>query len=212
MANYITVDQLRDYMADTSNLDEANMTSAVVAASRRVDTLCGRYFSQDAAVSDKFFAPDNWWVCDLKDTSGQRWDLSTTTGLVVACDQGYNGSYAVTLNNGTDFYTEPVNGFRFGQAGWPIERLVALSNSGSVFPIPVAGFKPTVKITGRWGWAAVPDSVIQATLVEALGIYKRKSAPFGIAGQGDFGSIRVRDDPLVLELLEPYVRASRWVA
>lgn len=212
MSDYITVDQLRSYIGDSTNLLDDVLSMAVTAASRRINTICGRTFNLATATSDKFFSPDSWWTCELRDTAGQRWDLANTTGLAVHVDQGYNGSYGVTFTNGTDFYLDPINQTQFGYSPWPYQRLIGLSNSGSAFPIPVAGCAPTVKITGTWGWATVPDDVVQATLMLAAAVFKRKDAPFGIAGQGDFGAIRVRNDPMVNEMLEPFVDMSRVIA
>lgn len=213
MTDYITVANLRSYMGDPSGTaDAGSMQSAVTAASRRVETLCGRTFFVPTGQTVKYFDPTNWYECDFIDRDGQRWDLANTTGLVVQVDIGYNQSYATTYVVGTDFDLSPTNGTKAGQP-WPYQSMMSLSNSGSTFPIQTPGFKETIKITGSWGWpTATPDDVIQACYVLAEGIYKRKDAPFGVAGNGAFGDIRVRTDPLVMEMLEPYVLMSRFVA
>jgi hypothetical protein len=42
--------------------------------------------------------------------------------------------------------------------------------------------------------------------------FKLKDAPFGVAGFGDFGVVRVRENPAVARLLAPYKRYPMLVA
>jgi hypothetical protein len=63
-----------------------------------------------------------------------------------------------------------------------------------------------VKVTGSWGWSAVPTSIKQATIIQAARIFKRNDSPLGVAGFGDFGVMRVSGsiDADVRQLIEPY--------
>jgi hypothetical protein len=61
-------------------------------------------------------------------------------------------------------------------------------------------------VTAKWGWAAVPDDVEQACRILVARFFKVREAPLGVAGFGDLGLIRVRDDPTALGLLQPYPR------
>lgn len=211
MADYITVALLRKHMADPgTTIDAESLQACCTAASRRVDTICGRKFDLEDAPSDRVFAPGSWWDCDFVDPAGQRWDLSTTTGLQVHVDIGYNSSYATTLTNGTDFYLIPENGAKHGQP-WPYEGMVALSNSGSAFPLAIPGIRAPVKVTGRWGWPAVPADVVEACKILAKNIYKNRDNVGGFIGF-ESGAVRMREDPLAMSLLEPYMRMSRLVA
>lgn len=213
MVDYVTVANLRAYMGDPSGTADAGpLASAVTAASRRIDSLCLRSFGVDGSPTVKYFAPTCPYELDFRDCDGQTWDLSTAAGLIVQTDTGYDGTYATTLTNGTHFFLNPINQSQFGVPGWPYTSLQLLSQASATLPMPATGYKPTVKITGTWGWAAVPADVTQACYVLAESIYKRKDAPFGVAGNGAFGEIRVREDPLVLQLLEPFVLMERWVA
>ncbi len=217
--DYCTSFELRQYLGDGGDVDEVLIQAAATVASRRIETLCGRTFNrdQDADGNDittiKYFDPDNWYQCDFIDDAGQQFDLATATGLQVHVDLGYNGSYATAYTADTDFSLNPINQTRFGQP-WPYQSMTALSNSGSTFPIRTAGFNPTVKITGTWGWPSVPDSVKQATLALGQSIYKRKDALFDIVPDSALGGVpmRGRTPSIVLDLLEPYILQSRWVA
>lgn len=212
VSDYVTVDQLKQYLDDPApTLDTASMQAACTVASRRVDALCGRYFYQDATVSAKTFAPVTWDQCDFVDPNGQRWDLSTTTGLLVAIDLSYNGTYSTSLTYNTDFELTPENGSKNGQP-WAFDGMVLISGFGLFrFPPLRAGYRSPVRVTGKWGWAAVPSNVIQASLILAAQIYKNKDNVGGFIGF-DSGAVRVREDPLALMLLQPFAQTARMVA
>ena len=61
-------------------------------------------------------------------------------------------------------------------------------------------------VTARWGWPAIPAPVKQAAFLVSAEQWKLKDAPFGVAGFGEFGAIRVRLNPMVTTLLGPYRR------
>jgi hypothetical protein len=50
--------------------------------------------------------------------------------------------------------------------------------------------------------------VKQAVLLRAAALWKRKDAPYAVAGFGDLGLIRVREDPDVVSLLSRYMHGS----
>jgi hypothetical protein len=53
----------------------------------------------------------------------------------------------------------------------------------------------------RWGWAAIPPEVVEATAILAKDLAHVRTNRFGTAGFGEFGVIRVRDNPHVILLL-----------
>lgn len=63
-----------------------------------------------------------------------------------------------------------------------------------------------VRVTGTWGEATVPPEVQQATVIQAVRIYKRPDTWNGIL-EGDFGAVRLaRIDPDFLSLIRPLAR------
>jgi hypothetical protein len=48
-----------------------------------------------------------------------------------------------------------------------------------------------VKITGRFGWPAIPDAITQATLILSADLYKRKDSVGGVLGLSEMGAIRM---------------------
>jgi hypothetical protein len=63
-----------------------------------------------------------------------------------------------------------------------------------------------VSVTGVWGWAAVPVTIKQATVIQSSRIFKRLDSPLGVLSSPDLGFIRVgsRLDPDVAQLVDSY--------
>ncbi|HEX6969857.1 MAG TPA: hypothetical protein VF174_13755, partial [Micromonosporaceae bacterium] len=135
-------------------------------------------------------------------------DFHTTTDLVVATDTGDDGTYA-TAWAASDYELEPVNGMVSGQSDWPYYRIRAVGSHD----FPQCGRRRnTVQVTAQWGWAAVPGPVKEACLIVAEELFKLSDAPFGVAGFGEFGPVRVRMNSRAQSLLAPYRRNPVLVA
>ena len=197
---YCTVAQLRTQFGDSgSSLSLELLERAINATSRAIDKYCGRRFWIDSVVQTLTFPVE-------EDVTDLVWidDIATTTGLIVKTDDTGDGSYATTWTIGTDFRLEPRNADKHGPsyAWW---RIQATGNKR--FPGP-ALIDP-VQVTAKYGWSVVPDEIEQACILRAAAIFKRNEAPFGVAGFGDFGVVRItRRDPDVLELLNDYVKMT----
>jgi hypothetical protein len=116
-------------------------------------------------------------------------DISTAADLAVTVD-----GQAWTVD--TDFELAPLDADVDGgaYAWWELAPL------GRSFPD-----RPRVEVTARFGWSAVPDQVMEATILRAVSIFKRKEAPYGVADFGEFGPVRItRKDPDVMDLLMPF--------
>lgn len=189
---YATVAELRAELADaTASLDATQLQAALRAASRATDQWCGRRFWQDPAPLPRRYRPCDPLILRVA-------DIATQTGLVVAGDSAGDGSYADHWA-AADWELEPLNADAGGGA-YCWTRIVAVGSRGFF-----AAVRPSVQVTARWGWSQVPDPVREATLLKAVGLYKRRDAPFGVAGFGEFGAVRItRQDPDVAALLAPY--------
>lgn len=196
---YITVQQFRDAIHDTSSLDLTVVQNAILAASRAVEGLTGRHFYQHTGT--QYFSPDGLWIVSLDDM-----DLATTTGLTVHVDTGFAGTYTEVRTFGTDFICEPINQSVYGLEGWPFTSLRAVN--GKVWFLRYLDYqRDTVKVDGTWGWPAVPHAVIEATTIVASFLYKRPEAALGMSALPEIGMMRVRD-PDVAMILQPYVKQS----
>jgi hypothetical protein len=192
---YCTVAELREHLGDDRQaLNEALLERAINASSRAIDLWTGRRFWLDGTVTARSYRPD------LTDVAWVD-DIGSTTGLVIATDTTGDGSWATTWAT-TDYQLEPLNAAvsGTGYAWWTIGAI-------DRYTFPVAARRPTLRVTALHGWSAVPDGVAEACLLKAASLFKRKDAPFGVAGFGEFGAVRItRRDGDVIELLHPYVR------
>lgn len=197
---YCTIEELRDHIRDSEQkISTDSLARAIAATSRGIDDFCGRRFWQDASVQALLYRPDDTELAWVN-------DISTTTGLVVATDPGRDGSWSTTWTLDTDFQLEPLNaGANVAGDGYAWWRIAAIG----VQRFPVGGRRPSLRVTAKYGWTAVPGAVKQACLLRAAMLYKRRDSPLGVAGFGDFGPVRItRRDPHVVELLTPYIRAA----
>jgi hypothetical protein len=194
---YATLVQAKAFMGNmTKTADDTLLEQCVEAASRLIDAACNRYFYQDGTTSVRYFDPVDSQVCHVD-------DISTTTSLAIAVDLGDSGSF--TSLSATDYQLLPLNSLSAGQA-WPFTELRAV---GSYLWPRYGRRRGRVKVTARWGWAAVPEQIYQASLMLTHELYQLREAPFGVAGFGEFGVVRVRDNPKVSGLLDPFMRMTR---
>jgi hypothetical protein len=199
---YCTAQELRDQLQDgNSNLSTALLERAINAASRAVDKHCGRRFWKDAAVVARTYQPA---LCREVIVD----DIADRTGLIVATDEALDGTFS-TVWPSSDYELGPRNAdvVASGSSGdaFAFWKIAAINEPGNVFP--VSAHRATVRVTAKFGWSAVPADVNEATILKAASLFKRKDAPFGIAGVNDFGPVRItRTDPDVIELLRAFRR------
>lgn len=196
---YLSPDQLKSTLAMSgTTFADADVTLAIGAASRAVDTITGRRFWLDATTASvRFYTPNSYRLLQID-------DLVTLTS--VAIDRGGSGSFTETWVNGTDFVLEPYNAPVENPAR-PFETLRVRVLSGRWLPQYI---EQSVKITGKFGWSTTPDDVTAATGIIAAKLLRRgREAPFGIIAVGIDQNVAMRigrNDPDVSMLLHDYTR------
>jgi len=189
---YCSVAELRDYCQIPDNVDDTQLTIVAAAISNGIESYCRRQFNDAVTPTARVYVPNSTSHVIVD-------DFSTITGLVVKTGDGVGGVYGTTL---TDYTLSPLNGVQHGRTGFPWRRIV----------LPAASFvtstnRPSVQVTARWGWAAVPPDVKMAALIQGARVFGRRSSPHGFqsVGSGDF-VFRVSriDDPDVVRLLEDF--------
>ena len=188
---YTDLNTLKLSLKITDTVDDAWLTICINAASRAIDNLCERVFYQTSAT--RVYAPNDNFVTEIDDLVSVT-TLKTSTNVDGVFDQTWKVK---------DYQLEPLNGIAGG-----IPSPATLVRAVNDYWFPTAGQEATVQIVGVFGWAAVPDAVEQACLLQAARYYKRADSPMGVAGFGDgMGVIRLsRIDPDIATLLEPYQR------
>jgi hypothetical protein len=188
---YASLSELKAYLGITDTAEDPQLQDSLITASRSIEHICGRRFWPDQTATARLFQPRDADVVNVD-------DFWTSTGLVVAVDDSDSGTYSRTLT-AADYVLEPFNGVNDGEPGWPYYRLGA-TNSGW----PSRSRRPSVQVTAKWGWAAIPGPIKQACVYLAEETFKMKGSPFGVAATDQFGPIRMRNNPKVMSMLAPY--------
>lgn len=186
---YCTLADVKAALRITDSVDDSLLEMAVESASRLIDGYAYRYFYNAGTATRDFVAEDSYLtiIDDLISIS----ELKTTDEI---------GSDYVTWS-ADDYQLRPVNGKIDGLS---VPYTSILSTDDLLFNIK--GQQALVRVTGVWGWTAVPIAIKQATVIQSSRIYKRLDSPLGVAGFGDLGAIRVGRalDPDVEQLVMPY--------
>jgi hypothetical protein len=199
--DYATTAELKAHLRITDTADDTALGYALTSASRAIDHEAGRQFgAEGAAVARTYTYDPCLYIDDLPAISID--DLSSTTSLVVAVDDSDAGTYPTTLTIGTDFTLWPYNASRDGK---PWTHLLTRTTSAYRFP----RYPNSIRVTGLFGWAAVPSAVKTACLIQAARFFVRRDAAFGVAGSPEAGSeLRLLDrlDPDVALLVSSVKR------
>jgi hypothetical protein len=191
--NYCTSDELKAFMRIADVADDVQVGLAIAAASRAVDRTTRRQFG--TATGARIYTPrlDGELCRTVVDTD----DLVTVSA--VAADTAGDGGF---VDNITVFTLRPPNS---ALDGFPFTQVA----SGKTSTVPMPLVPDSVRVTGTFGWAAVPDAVKEATLLQASRLLARREAPFGVAGSPEVGSevrLLAKVDPDVEVALGRYVR------
>lgn len=204
---YASIDDVKTatgIQPDDTTRDEL-IIKAIAGASRGIDNRCGfprRKFWPDYAASARVFSASERGGYDRK--SGEWYlcvdDMATTTGLVLATSN--DGTNWTTLDAGTLATVFPMGPDGDRNAPGNLQAVVELRSYGNAW---WAGGR-LVRVTSRWGWPAVPDTIAQAGLLQASRLFARRNSPEGVSGNAEWGIVRVsRLDPDVRAMIGDYV-------
>ncbi len=188
---YCTLAELKASLAIADNIDDTPLEAAITATSRMIDDYTGRFFYRNGTAQtpvSRYYTPLDPWTMNMDDNY---------TITQVATDDNFNQTWD-TVWATSDYMLEPVNN---PQRGWPVNRILAIGRYVWPYYLP-----QSCRITGIWGWEAVPAEVNMATLIQAARLFTRRQSPFGIAGSPDLGTVRLsaKLDADVETLLRPF--------
>lgn len=188
---YATLADVKSALRIADTIDDALLERAVESASRLVDGYAGRIFYNAGTVT-RLYVPNDAVVSDLDDFVSIS-EVKTSTNA--------DGTFDATWQT-SDYQLEPLNSVLDGLP-WPYDRIRAVGN----YLFSTAGGEATLQVTGVAGWSSVPTGIVQATIIQAMRIFKRLDSPLGITYDA-MGGMRVssRLDPDVAQLVEPYRR------
>lgn len=186
--SYATKEQLKAYVSIPADdtVDDTELTGKIVAASRSIDQHTRRQFGQvDEAELRSYTA------------------TARAGGALVVIDDLQDTADMAVMVDGAAVTPDRL---------WPTNAVI----KGGAFtrmwlPTGTTCAPDAVEITALWGWTAVPATIVEATLLQASRLFKRRDAPFGVAGSPDLGSeirLLAKVDPDVAVMLRPYVRRT----
>ena len=195
---YVGPDELKDRLGQTDPATDSIIAGVCLAASRWIDTYCGRHFFR--VTDTRTYQPQNLALLDID-------DLTSVTSLKI--DNDGDGIYETTWTQNTQYMLRIGDG-QFNQlaSGEPKPYTqVQLIGGSNFFPFiwPFVHLD-RVQITGVFGWPQVPPVIAQAALLIASDWFKLKDAPWGVAGIGDLGVVRLNPNPWIAEELRCYIR------
>jgi hypothetical protein len=186
---YATLQEVKNSLRITDNIDDSLLETAIESASRMIDGFTARTFSNAGTAVRNFAATDdlNLIIDDA------------ISVIEVASTDEIGDTY--TVWKATDFQLEPLNS-RSDGLYMPYTGIRAVND----YAWPVVDQQALCRITGVWGWPAVPMAIRQATVIQSSRLFKRLDSPLGVAGFGDLGAIRVGRylDPDVEQLAMPF--------
>lgn len=201
---YATITELKARLGGIAGAGEdAALTNALAISSRGVELFCGRQFNKVTVASARTYdlgsrvqgpaviSPELAFVDDFH----------TVTDLVIKTDEDDDGVFETTWTS-SDYQVEPLNGVVAGVPGWPFWKIRAVGT----LRFPVTTSRAPLQQTAQWGWASVLQAAKEASLLVGEDIYKLKDAPWGVAGSGEWGLLRVRQNPMASAMLADYRR------
>ncbi len=169
---YCTLAEIKARLAITDTTDDAILEQVVEAVSRWIDEFCRRRFWVNSVDETRYYTPE---YTDLLYTG----DIVSITTLKT--DEDGDRIYEKTWAT-TDYDLEPLNAALDGE---PYTEIRTAPDGNYSFPLVAKG----VQIVGQFGWPAVPKQVKEACLLQSERIFRRKDAPFGVAGVAATGEL-----------------------
>ena len=202
MTSYVSVEELKQSLELQGTLfANLDVERAIGAASRAIDSYCGRRFDKDTTDTIRYYT--------LEHSIVQIDDLADTPSEVAVATSA--GTYTVVGVEGTDFTVEPFNAAANSE---PYNVLRALT-WWPTYSCRWSKIRPNLRVTGPHGWPAVPSQIPQAAgILAAKLLVRARQAPFGVVTAGaDVGvAIRIaRTDPDVAFLLDGLRRDILYV-
>ena len=188
---YCTLADVKAALRIQDTVDDALLENSINAASRMIDQYCNRYFYSGSVGEIRYYKANDGFTCWIDDAiSVTELKTSSTDPLI------YDTTWAAE-----DYQLLPANRIANG-AYYPITGLSATDN----YLFPVWADIALVKVTGQFGWNAIPDSIKFATIIQASRLFKRLESPLGVAGVSDIGIMRVgaNIDGDVAQLINPF--------
>lgn len=210
--SYADLDQLKTWLRIRDDADDTILQECLDSAARQIDHLCSRTFTTGFPES-----PTTTWTTPRWDADLRRWVLDLPDlgfgGLGVGGLQAWawsdaDGDWTQEIEFDSGYALRPLNALDAGD----VYSLVVLPD-GYAAPSSSSDLGDIVMVTAPFGWAEVPGAVVQANILQAARLWKRRDALFGLAHSLDGSTqtrLQERIDPDAQVLLRGYIKY--WAA
>jgi hypothetical protein len=150
--------------------DDSTLDAQLLEATGFVSEKLGRVFNQSTAGEVRYFTGNGTGKITID-------DLVSLTQIAV--DQALDGTYSTTFATSAWAVLEPYNAAIYGKPYTSLRLLSVGSPTLTTWPT----YERAVRITGTWGWPAVPE------VIRALCIRRTQEIRLGAIGQArpEFG-------------------------
>ena len=194
--SYATLAQFKAAVGITDTTDDTALQNVLDATDTLIDLHCDRKTGFGTASETRYYTPENYNYVLVDDL------VSVTT---LQTDDNADGTYETTWSSATDYKLAPINA---ALDGWPYDVIETSVTVPRSFPKNVY---LGVRLTGVFGFPAVPAAVTQAAIIQANAVWSSRTAPFAVVGSQDLGGILRMTRALHPEaalILEPYRRRA----
>jgi len=190
---YTTVAVVKSRLDIANTSSDADLEGIIEGVSREIDNYTRRRFY--TADETRYYTPDCRTEVLIDDV---------VSVSVLKTDDTADRTYATTWSTAS-YDLKPYNASLDKR---PYTSVIVAENSAYEFP---AGIKKGIMVSGSFGYCTtsnIPKPIVEACIIQAVRIFKRKDAPFGVMGSAEMGNIMViaKLDPDVKLFLDPYKR------
>jgi hypothetical protein len=181
-------------LSATDTTSDTILETIIEAASRTIDSDCARFFYKSATDETRYY------TAELSDKLFLSDDLVSITEL--ATDGDNDRTWAEIWSATADYDLVPYNAAAIGD---PYTAIEMIDTGAYTFP----HYRKGVKITGVFGYPAVPKKITQACILLSSRLFKRLSTPLGVASMAAMGEVQISikdKDPDYWHLIREFMR------
>jgi hypothetical protein len=223
MADLITYTDLQSYLGVTfTAAEQTTATLACAAATDAIRTATNRSFAiQDAAATTRYFTP--LAAGDTRAFSSFPWNpgawgfvpyffypIPSTPDRILPIDDLFLVNQVlgdlVFKNYATQAVIAVTRLWPFNAAAKGQPYTAALFAPGTLIPEG----EGAIQLTAKFEWPSIPSTITSAALLQASRYFKRKDAPFGIAGDLAAGSGMRLSAKIDADVAIMCSNATRW--
>lgn len=192
---YATPAALTSRLGNPVDADDFELHMACFATSRAVEQYCERTFWRTSSGVARTFVPNDLYLLKLPVFC----DLVSVDSL--ATDGGGDGTFETSWS-ASDYQLLPLN----PDAAPETKPYDAVKPLVRTWPVPYTRLTrdDRIRITGVWGWPAVPYAVRQSALITAAEVFRSKSTFEAQMGYDEMATMVLRRNPIARDLLKPY--------